>query len=129
MTDILNPIGTRWLLGLFEGGLFPGVAYYLSWYVMLPPHGTTGTPIHTAYLMHHSWYKRSEFGLRLAIFFSAGTVQSFSYLRLSLYYAEHPFKNRSAVRVRSLTLSVPDKPTLNATHIFYLQALSVAYLR
>ncbi|KAI0091669.1 MFS general substrate transporter [Irpex rosettiformis] len=44
-------LGTRWMLGLFEGGLFPGVAYYLS-----------------------CWYKRSEFGLRLAIFFSAGTV-------------------------------------------------------
>ena len=25
------------MLGLFEGGLFPGVAYYLSWYVVLPP--------------------------------------------------------------------------------------------
>ncbi|KAJ3509347.1 hypothetical protein NLJ89_g5266 [Agrocybe chaxingu] len=41
----------RWLLGMFEAGLFPGVNYYLS-----------------------CWYKRSEFGLRAAIFFSAATV-------------------------------------------------------
>ena len=23
--------GIRWMLGLFEAGLFPGVNYYLSW--------------------------------------------------------------------------------------------------
>jgi hypothetical protein len=23
----------RWMLGAFEAGLFPGVTYYLSWYV------------------------------------------------------------------------------------------------
>ncbi|OCH91516.1 MFS general substrate transporter [Obba rivulosa] len=44
-------LGMRWMLGLFEAGLFPGVNYYLS-----------------------CWYKRSEFGLRAAIFFSAATV-------------------------------------------------------
>jgi len=44
-------LGMRWLLGTFEAGLFPGVNYYLS-----------------------CWYKRSEFGLRSAIFFSAATV-------------------------------------------------------
>ncbi|KJA23556.1 hypothetical protein HYPSUDRAFT_201281 [Hypholoma sublateritium FD-334 SS-4] len=44
-------LGLRWLLGMFEAGLFPGVNYYLS-----------------------CWYKRSEFGLRAAIFFSAATV-------------------------------------------------------
>ncbi|KAH9479340.1 MFS-type transporter cnsO [Psilocybe cubensis] len=44
-------MGMRWLLGMFEAGLFPGVNYYLS-----------------------CWYKRSEFGLRAAIFFSAATV-------------------------------------------------------
>ncbi|KAH9951216.1 MFS general substrate transporter [Amylocystis lapponica] len=44
-------LGTRFLLGMFEAGLFPGVNYYLS-----------------------CWYKRSEFGLRAAIFFSAATV-------------------------------------------------------
>ncbi|KAF9224037.1 MFS general substrate transporter [Gyrodon lividus] len=41
----------RWMLGTFEAGLFPGVTYYLS-----------------------CWYKRSEFGIRMAIFFSAATV-------------------------------------------------------
>lgn len=25
----------RWMLGAFEAGLFPGVTYYLSWYVRL----------------------------------------------------------------------------------------------
>ncbi|KAI0091563.1 MFS general substrate transporter [Irpex rosettiformis] len=44
-------LGTRWMLGLFEGGFFPGAAYYFS-----------------------CWYKRSEFGLRLAFFQSATTV-------------------------------------------------------
>jgi len=24
----------RWMLGMFEAGLFPGVTYYLSWYVL-----------------------------------------------------------------------------------------------
>jgi len=44
-------VGTRFLLGVFEAGLFPGVAYYLS-----------------------CWYKRAEFGIRLALFFSAATL-------------------------------------------------------
>ena len=41
----------RFFLGLAEAGLFPGVAYYLS-----------------------CWYKRNEFGIRAAIFFSAAAV-------------------------------------------------------
>lgn len=41
----------RWFLGLTEAGLFPGVNYYLS-----------------------CWYRRSEFGIRAAIFFSAAAV-------------------------------------------------------
>jgi MFS family permease len=44
-------LGLRWLLGALEAGLFPGVSYYLS-----------------------CWYKRSEFGIRSAIFFSAASV-------------------------------------------------------
>ncbi|TFK48566.1 MFS general substrate transporter [Heliocybe sulcata] len=44
-------LGMRWMLGMFEAGLFPGVNYYLS-----------------------CWYRRSEFGIRAAIFFSAATV-------------------------------------------------------
>ncbi|KAF8159420.1 MFS general substrate transporter [Crassisporium funariophilum] len=49
--DFPQLMGMRWMLGVFEAGLFPGVNYYLS-----------------------CWYKRSEFGLRAAIFFSAATV-------------------------------------------------------
>lgn len=44
-------MAARWFLGLAEAGLFPGVNYYLS-----------------------CWYKRSEFGLRAAIFFSAAAL-------------------------------------------------------
>lgn len=44
-------MAARWFLGLTEAGLFPGVNYYLS-----------------------CWYKRSEFGLRAAIFFSAAAI-------------------------------------------------------
>ncbi|KIJ54472.1 hypothetical protein M422DRAFT_200255 [Sphaerobolus stellatus SS14] len=44
-------LGLRWMLGIFEAGLFPGVTFYLS-----------------------CWYKRSEFGIRAALFFSAATV-------------------------------------------------------
>ncbi|KAF9073198.1 major facilitator superfamily domain-containing protein [Rhodocollybia butyracea] len=44
-------MGMRWMLGMFEAGLYPGVTYYLS-----------------------CWYKRSEFGIRVALFFSAATV-------------------------------------------------------
>lgn len=41
----------RFFLGMFEAGLFPGVNYYLS-----------------------CWYKRSEFGIRAAVFFSAAAL-------------------------------------------------------
>ncbi|KAL0938394.1 major facilitator superfamily transporter [Colletotrichum truncatum] len=41
----------RWFLGLTEAGLFPGVNYYLS-----------------------CWYRRSEFGIRAAVFFSAAAL-------------------------------------------------------
>ncbi|RFU35009.1 hypothetical protein B7463_g1318, partial [Scytalidium lignicola] len=41
----------RWFLGLAEAGLYPGINYFLS-----------------------CWYKRSEFGVRAAIFFSAAAV-------------------------------------------------------
>ncbi|MCJ1286622.1 hypothetical protein MMC26_005968 [Xylographa opegraphella] len=44
-------MAARFFLGLAEAGLFPGVNYYLS-----------------------CWYKRSEFGIRAAIFFSAAAV-------------------------------------------------------
>ncbi|KAH7109162.1 major facilitator superfamily domain-containing protein [Dactylonectria estremocensis] len=44
-------LATRMALGLAEGGLFPGVTYYIT-----------------------LWYKRHECGLRIAIFFSAATA-------------------------------------------------------
>jgi MFS family permease len=44
---------TRWFLGMAEAGLFPGVNYYLS-----------------------CWYRRTEFGVRSAIFFSAAALCS-----------------------------------------------------
>ncbi|ORY57459.1 major facilitator superfamily transporter [Pseudomassariella vexata] len=44
-------LAARWFLGLAEAGLFPGVNYYLS-----------------------CWYRRSEFGIRAAIFFSAAAT-------------------------------------------------------
>ena len=44
-------MAARFFLGLAEAGLFPGINYYLS-----------------------CWYRRSEFGIRAAIFFSAAAV-------------------------------------------------------
>ncbi len=49
--DFGGLMAARWFLGLAEAGLFPGISYYLS-----------------------CWYKRSEFGIRMAIFFSAAAV-------------------------------------------------------
>jgi MFS family permease len=51
VTSYSGLMAARWFLGMAEAGLFPGVNYYLS-----------------------CWYKRSEFGLRAAIFFSAAAV-------------------------------------------------------
>lgn len=44
-------MAARWWLGVTEAGLFPGVNYYLS-----------------------CWYRRREFGVRAAIFFSAAAI-------------------------------------------------------
>ncbi|CCL99558.1 uncharacterized protein FIBRA_01576 [Fibroporia radiculosa] len=44
-------VGLRILLGLAEAGLYPGIVYYLS-----------------------CWYKRSELGTRVAIFFTSATI-------------------------------------------------------
>ena len=51
VTDFTGLIVTRCALGLAEGGLFPGITYYIT-----------------------MWYKRHECGLRMAIFFSAATA-------------------------------------------------------
>ncbi|MCJ1408702.1 hypothetical protein MMC19_002777 [Ptychographa xylographoides] len=50
-TNFSGLMAARFFLGLAEAGLFPGVTYYLS-----------------------CWYKRNEFGIRAAIFFSAAAV-------------------------------------------------------
>lgn len=44
-------IALRFLLGFFESGLYPGIVYYMS-----------------------CWYKRSELGTKVALFFSSATV-------------------------------------------------------
>lgn len=44
-------MAARWFLGATEAGLFPGINYYLS-----------------------CWYKRNEFGVRAAIFFSSAAL-------------------------------------------------------
>ncbi|KAF2265583.1 MFS nicotinic acid transporter-like protein Tna1 [Lojkania enalia] len=49
--DFSGLMAARWWLGVAEAGLFPGVNYYLS-----------------------CWYRRSEFGIRAAIFFSAAAL-------------------------------------------------------
>ena len=65
----------RWMLGMMEAGLFPGVTYYLSWYahISLP---FWSSHAHSALVIFslHSWYKRSEYGIRAAIFFSAASL-------------------------------------------------------
>jgi len=51
VTNYSGLLAARWFLGFAEAGLFPGVQFYLS-----------------------CWYKRKEFGLRSAIFFSAAAL-------------------------------------------------------
>ncbi|EEH35030.2 hypothetical protein PAAG_06077 [Paracoccidioides lutzii Pb01] len=48
VTNFAGLMTARWFLGVTEAGLFPGVGYFLS-----------------------CWYRRCEFGIRMAIFFSA----------------------------------------------------------
>tara|TARA_R110002060_G_scaffold29884_4_gene40317 strand:+ start:2397 stop:2867 length:471 start_codon:yes stop_codon:yes gene_type:complete len=51
VTNFGGLLATRAILGLAEGGLFPGVSYYIT-----------------------LWYPRHECGFRLALFFSAATA-------------------------------------------------------
>jgi MFS family permease len=61
----------RWWLGVAEAGLFPGVNYYLScWLVYLARPKLPKDANHCS----SSRYKRSEFGIRAAIFFSAAAL-------------------------------------------------------
>ncbi|ROT40343.1 MFS general substrate transporter [Sodiomyces alkalinus F11] len=51
VTNYHGLLAARFFLGIAEAGLFPGVSYYLSY-----------------------WYKSSEVGLRIAVFFSAAAL-------------------------------------------------------
>ncbi|TRM66434.1 major facilitator superfamily domain-containing protein [Schizophyllum amplum] len=51
MHDYGGLVTCRVLLGLFESGMYPGIVFYIS-----------------------SWYKRSELGSRVALFFTSATV-------------------------------------------------------
>ena len=55
------------MLGLAEAGLYPGIVFYLSWYVLSIQ---KTSPV----LSSRSWYKRSELGTRVAAFFTSATV-------------------------------------------------------
>lgn len=79
-------IAVRWFLGMFEAGFYPGntiICYYVSLI-----HGITRCRVFFQLVSfqagditmlsvnesQHSWYKRSEFGFRTAIFSSMATV-------------------------------------------------------
>ncbi|KAF4471992.1 major facilitator superfamily transporter [Fusarium albosuccineum] len=51
ITNHSGLLAARWFLGMAEAGLLPGVSYYLS-----------------------CWYKSSEIGVRIAVFFSAAAL-------------------------------------------------------
>ncbi|EPQ60546.1 MFS general substrate transporter [Gloeophyllum trabeum ATCC 11539] len=51
MHDYADLLTLRFFLGFFEAGLYPGIVFYIS-----------------------CWYKRSELGSRVAVFFSSATV-------------------------------------------------------
>ncbi|KAK7694902.1 hypothetical protein QCA50_002090 [Cerrena zonata] len=51
ITNYAGLLGLRFLLGLAEAGLYPGVVFYMS-----------------------CWYKRTELGTRVAVFFSSATI-------------------------------------------------------
>lgn len=61
----------RWFLGLFEAGLFPGMTFQIN----RPTRPLTqSNPLSGCNFYLSCWYKRSEFGVRSAIFFSAAAI-------------------------------------------------------
>jgi hypothetical protein len=61
------PLGIRFLLGVFEAGLFPGVNYYLSWCVpvvflglKLSPH-LVGTNVQNSVFVRHFSFRRPRY--------------------------------------------------------------------
>jgi MFS family permease len=74
-------MATRVFLGVFEGGLFPGVNYYIS-----------------------QWYVRNECGYRMALFFSAATLAGAFGGILARGIAEmvrYPTSTRSSLTLRT----------------------------
>ena len=45
ITFVTRPPGVRWLLGVFEAGLFPGGNYYLSWYDAVTISSSISSPL------------------------------------------------------------------------------------
>jgi len=63
-------IGLRFLLGFAEAGLYPGIVFYLSWWVCCTPAKRIPSDVFTV----NSWYKRSELGSRIAVVYSAASI-------------------------------------------------------
>lgn len=68
-------IAMRRLSGMFEAGLYPGVNYHLLQMPLWRCQSSEEQLI-TCYYQRplHSWYKRSELGIRSAMYFSAATI-------------------------------------------------------
>jgi MFS family permease len=81
VSDYSGLMATRVFLGVFEGGLFPGVNYYIS-----------------------QWYVRNECGYRMALFFSAATLAGAFGGILARGIAEmvrYPTSTRSSLTLRT----------------------------
>ena len=61
----------RILLGVTEAGLYPGIVFYITRYI---PRFSNLFDVHLTRDHPYSWYKRSEMGSRVALFFSSATV-------------------------------------------------------
>jgi MFS family permease len=61
----------RILLGVTEAGLYPGIVFYITRYI---PTFSSLFDVHLTRDHPYSWYKRSEMGSRIALFFSSATV-------------------------------------------------------
>jgi MFS family permease len=66
-----NILAVRILLGVTEAGLYPGIVFYITRYI---PTFSSLFDVHLTRDRPYSWYKRSEMGSRIALFFSSATV-------------------------------------------------------
>lgn len=64
VTDKASASAVRFLLGAFEAGLLPGLAYYLSRYALCPLRWIRRGPANT----DSRWYRRSELVFRISLF-------------------------------------------------------------